>query len=121
MARRRFRPPSFRPVPTTNTLVVVFRDKAGTVGHIAVGSALLDADWGAALSMLPSGADAEASPTSSAIRPLRQSEPWPSSRRSETCPSILGISRPGGSPLEEAVPPLAGCSPTGTVGRLADY
>jgi len=58
-ARRGFRPPSFRPPPTRNTLLVVFRDKAGPIGHVAVGSALLDADWGGTLSMLPSGQEAE--------------------------------------------------------------
>lgn len=59
MALRRFRPPSFVPPPTRNTLLVVLRDKAGPVGHVAVGSAILDADWGGALSMLPSGEEAE--------------------------------------------------------------
>lgn len=59
MPRSRFRPPPFVPPKTRNRLLVVFRDKAGPAGHVAVGSALLDADWGAALSMLPSGAEAE--------------------------------------------------------------
>jgi hypothetical protein len=48
-----------RPKKTKNTLLVVFRDKAGAVSYVAVGSALLVADWGAALSMLPSGEEAE--------------------------------------------------------------
>ena len=38
---------------------MILRDKVGPVGHVAVGSALLDADWGGALSMLPSGEEAE--------------------------------------------------------------
>jgi len=59
MARSGFEPPRFRPPKTRDTLLVVFRDKAGPVGYVAVGSALLDADWGAALSMLPSGEEAE--------------------------------------------------------------
>ena len=54
MAARGFRPPK-----TRDTLLVVFRDKAGPVGYVAVGSELLDADWDAALSMLPSGDEAD--------------------------------------------------------------
>lgn len=49
----------FRPPPTRKTLFVVLRDRTGIVGHVAIGSAVLDADWGGALSMLPSGQEAE--------------------------------------------------------------
>jgi hypothetical protein len=38
---------------------VVLRDKTGVVTHVAIGQAILDADWGGALSMLPSGEEAE--------------------------------------------------------------
>jgi hypothetical protein len=42
--------------------MVVLRDKAGPIGHVAIGSAILDADWGrhALLTTLPSGEEAEA-------------------------------------------------------------
>jgi hypothetical protein len=54
MARRRYEPRS-----SQNTLLVMLRDKAGSVGHVAIGSAIVDADWDATLSMLAakSGAD----------------------------------------------------------------
>ena len=48
-----------RPPPTQNTLLLVLRDRAGSVAHVAIGSAILDADWVGALSMLPSGKEAE--------------------------------------------------------------
>ncbi len=41
----------WRPPPTTNTTLVLLR-KGRRVVHVVVGSALLDADWGAELSML---------------------------------------------------------------------
>ena len=47
MARRRYEPRS-----SQNTLLVMLRDKAGSVGHVAIGSAIVDADWDATLSML---------------------------------------------------------------------
>ena len=53
MTRSRFRPPRSR-----NTLLVVLRDKAGPIGHLVIGSAILDAEWDGALSMLPSGEEA---------------------------------------------------------------
>jgi hypothetical protein len=58
--RRRFRPPVFRPPATRNRLLVVLRDRRGVLGHVALGSALLDADSGGELSMLPSGDEAAA-------------------------------------------------------------
>jgi hypothetical protein len=39
--------------------LVVLRDKTGPIGHFAIGSAILDADWGAGLSMLPPRGEAE--------------------------------------------------------------
>jgi hypothetical protein len=57
--RKRIRASRFRPEPTKDALVVVIRDARGVVGHVALGSALLDADWDGALSMLPSGDEAE--------------------------------------------------------------
>ena len=48
-----------RPPPTRKTLLLVLRDRAGSVAHVAIGSAILDADWAGALSMLPSGKEAE--------------------------------------------------------------
>ncbi len=54
MARRRFQRPSSR-----NTLLVVLRDKTGPIGHVVIGSAILDADWDGTLSMLPSAEEAE--------------------------------------------------------------
>jgi hypothetical protein len=47
MARARW-----RPEPTTNTMLVLFRDHRGRVSHVVIGSALLDADWAADVSML---------------------------------------------------------------------
>lgn len=47
----------FRPEPTSNTLLLLIRDHIGSLRYAAIGSALLDADWGADLSMLPTGED----------------------------------------------------------------
>jgi hypothetical protein len=44
--------PRWRPEPTTNTMLVLFRDRRGRVSHVVIGSALLDADWAADVSML---------------------------------------------------------------------
>ena len=44
--------PRWRPEPTTNTMLVLFRDRRGRVTHVVIGSALLDADWAADVSML---------------------------------------------------------------------
>jgi hypothetical protein len=41
----------WRPEPTTNTMLLLLRDGRGRIGHIAIGSALLDADWAADVSM----------------------------------------------------------------------
>jgi hypothetical protein len=38
--------------------LVVLRNKAGTIGHVVIGCAILDAEWDGALSMLPSGEEA---------------------------------------------------------------
>jgi hypothetical protein len=38
---------------SNNRLLVLVRDRAGRVGHVAAGSALVDADWDGTLSMLP--------------------------------------------------------------------
>jgi len=55
MARQRW-----RPTPTTNTMLLLLRDRRGRKAHIVIGSALLDADWAADASMLM--ADSEAPP-----------------------------------------------------------
>jgi hypothetical protein len=47
MARERW-----RPEPTTSTLFVLLRDDRRRVRHVVIGSALLDVDWAADLSML---------------------------------------------------------------------
>ena len=47
MARRRHEPRS-----SQNTLLVMLRDKTGSVGHVAIGSAIVDTDWDGTLSML---------------------------------------------------------------------
>lgn len=46
MARERW-----RPAPTTNTMLVLLRDGRRRVRHVVIGSALLDVDWAAELSM----------------------------------------------------------------------
>lgn len=53
MARRRW-----RPEPTTNRLLLLLRDRQGRMAHIVIGSALLDADWAADVSMLMVDAEA---------------------------------------------------------------
>jgi len=56
---QRVRSLASRPPADRHRLVVVLRNRSGIVGHAAVGSALLDADWDAAVSMLPTGDEAE--------------------------------------------------------------
>jgi hypothetical protein len=41
-----------RPEPTTNTMLVLLKDGRSRVRPVVIGSALLDADWAADLSML---------------------------------------------------------------------
>jgi len=42
----------WRPEPTTNTMLLLVRDHRKRVAHVVIGSALLDADWAADVSML---------------------------------------------------------------------
>ena len=55
MARQRW-----RPEPTTNSMLLLLRDGRGRVTHVVIGSALLDADWAADVSMLMADAEAPA-------------------------------------------------------------
>jgi hypothetical protein len=54
------RPQRWRPEPTTNTMLVLLRDTRRRIRHVVIGSALLDADWEAALSELIPEAEAPA-------------------------------------------------------------
>jgi len=49
----------YQPEPTRNTLLVVLGAGGRVAGHVAVGSAILDADWDGKLSLLPKAREAE--------------------------------------------------------------